>query len=60
MKVRCELDIANDQTHPTTKVVFEGDPMVKSEFVHLVIGDSTYEIRPSDVEAALQRVRSDA
>lgn len=59
MKVTCELDVGNNQEHPNTKVIFEGDPMQESGFVHIRIGDSTYDVRPSDVAAALQRVRSD-
>lgn len=60
MKVICELDIGNDQTHPGVKVVFEGDPMSKSGFVHLRIGEVIYELRPTDIVAAIQRTRSDA
>ncbi len=59
MKVTCELEIGNNQTHPDTKIIFEGDPMQKSGFVNIRIGDNTYEVRPADITAALHRVRSD-
>jgi len=60
MKVTCELNIGNDQEHPGVKILFEGEPTEKRGFIHLRIGDVQYELRPSEVAAALQRVRSDA
>lgn len=60
MKVVCTLDIGNDATYPDTKVTLEGDPLAKGGFVHLRIGDDLYEVRPQELAAALQRVRSDS
>lgn len=58
MKVTCELGIGNDQDHPNTKIVFQGNPMEDSGFIHLIIGDCVYEVRPQEIHEAVDRVRS--
>jgi len=59
MKVICEIDIGNNQEYPDTKVLIIGDPTKKSGFVNICIDGKSYEVRPTDVYAALDRVRSD-
>ena len=58
MKVTCELGIGNDQDYPTTKIVFEGNPLGDSGFINLRIGDDVYEVRPQEIHEAVDRVRS--
>ena len=58
MKVTCEIGIGNDQDHPDTKIVFEGEPLGDSGFIHLRIGSYVYEVRPDEIHEAVDRVRS--
>ncbi len=60
MKVTCEIDIGNNQEYPDIKIVFIGDPTKSSGFVNICIDGKSYEVRPSDILLAINRVRSDA
>jgi hypothetical protein len=61
MRVSCELAIGNDQDHTNTSVFVEGNinGLFPSHFIDLRINGTVYEVNPSELIAAVERVRND-
>jgi len=59
MKVTCELEIGNNQKHAGKHFFIEGYPGKPRGFIHIHINGTMYEIRPSELIAAVERTRSD-